>query len=166
MSICGLGVSAQTEQHVLQVENDIQAEIAAIYNSTSNTFRPFHMKEHPFCSGQTLLPNGQGIIVGGEWLNWHCQPVQLTCAPLVPIKCGQADMAVLCLCCKPSACAWLGLHTACHRKFACHVETTAVRLQLLPHNLRTRTNRAMGSQHVPVLYGSANITKQSMACRR
>lgn len=33
---------------------------------TDNTFKPFHITENPFCSAQTLLPNGQGIIVGGN----------------------------------------------------------------------------------------------------
>ena len=41
-------------------------EMAAIYNMTDNTFVPFHIKEHPFCSGQALLPDGQGIVVGGK----------------------------------------------------------------------------------------------------
>jgi len=50
----------------VQVDNKTETEMAAIYNMTDNTFKPFHIKEHPFCSGQTLLPSGQGIIVGGE----------------------------------------------------------------------------------------------------
>lgn len=47
------------------MDNNTRAEIAAIYNMTDNTFKPFHITEHPFCSAQTLLPNGQGVIVGG-----------------------------------------------------------------------------------------------------
>ena len=50
----------------LQVDNGTQTEIAAIYNMTDNTFEPYHIKENPFCGGQTLLANGQGVLVGGE----------------------------------------------------------------------------------------------------
>lgn len=46
--------------------NGTQQEVAAFYNLTSNTFQPFHITEHPFCSGETLLPDGQALIVGGE----------------------------------------------------------------------------------------------------
>ena len=63
-----------TVQTVLttQVKNNTQTEMAAIYNMTSNTFTPFHITEHPFCSAQTLLPDGQGIIVGGKGLLEEC----------------------------------------------------------------------------------------------
>ena len=39
--------------------------MAAIYNMTDNTFKPYHITEHPFCSAHTLLPDGNAIIVGG-----------------------------------------------------------------------------------------------------
>ena len=51
---------------VLQVDNGNNTEVAAMYNMTSNTFKPYHIAEHPFCSGHTLLPNGSAIIVGGR----------------------------------------------------------------------------------------------------
>ena len=44
-----------------------RSEMAAIYNTSSNTFTPFHIKEHPICAGHTLLPDGRkAIIVGGK----------------------------------------------------------------------------------------------------
>ena len=49
----------------LKVENGTQTEIAAIYNMTDNTFKPYHIREHPFCGAHTLLPDGNAIIVGG-----------------------------------------------------------------------------------------------------
>ena len=49
----------------LQVLNGTQTEMAAIYNMTDNTFKPYHITEHPFCSAHTLLPDGNAIIVGG-----------------------------------------------------------------------------------------------------
>lgn len=51
---------------LVQVDNGTETEMGAIYNMTDNTFRPFHIREHPFCSGQALLPNGQGVVVGGK----------------------------------------------------------------------------------------------------
>ena len=47
-----------------QVDDGTQTEIAALYDMTTNTFVPYHITEHPFCSGHTLLPDGRGIIVG------------------------------------------------------------------------------------------------------
>ena len=48
----------------LQVDDGTQTEITALYDMTTNTFVPYHITEHPFCSGHTLLPDGRGIIVG------------------------------------------------------------------------------------------------------
>ncbi|KAA6418816.1 MAG: hypothetical protein FRX49_11173, partial [Trebouxia sp. A1-2] len=50
--------------HYLTVANGTWTEIAAIYNTVSNTFEPFHIPEAPFCGAQTILPDGRGIIVG------------------------------------------------------------------------------------------------------
>ena len=52
--------------HYLTVANGTWTEIAAIYNTVSNTFEPFHIPEAPFCGAQTILPDGRGIIVGGK----------------------------------------------------------------------------------------------------
>lgn len=52
--------------HNLQVDNGTQTEVAALYNMTDNTFVPFHIPESPFCSGHTLLPDGRGLVIGGE----------------------------------------------------------------------------------------------------
>ncbi|KAK9863993.1 hypothetical protein WJX84_007490 [Apatococcus fuscideae] len=41
-------------------------EIAAVFNVQSNTFVPFHITESPFCSGHLIMPNGQGLIAGGD----------------------------------------------------------------------------------------------------
>ncbi|DBB11708.1 TPA: hypothetical protein ACH3X3_005878 [Trebouxia sp. C0006] len=58
--------------HYLTVANGTWTEIAAIYNTVSNTFEPFHIPEAPFCGAQTILPDGRGIIVGGEHINlWY-----------------------------------------------------------------------------------------------
>ena len=60
-----------------QVANGTQTELAAIYNMTDNTFVPFHIPESPFCSGHLLLPDGRGLVIGGEPLcrgvlhHWH-----------------------------------------------------------------------------------------------
>ena len=50
----------------VQVANGTQSEVAAIYNMTSNTYVPFHIAEAPQASGHILLPDGRGLIVGGE----------------------------------------------------------------------------------------------------
>ena len=50
----------------MQVANGTQSEVAAIYNMTSNTYVPFHIAEAPQASGHILLPDGRGLIVGGE----------------------------------------------------------------------------------------------------
>ena len=55
-----------TQDLCTQVLNGTQTEIAAFYNMSSNTFTPFHIAEHPFCSGHALLPNGEGIVIGGK----------------------------------------------------------------------------------------------------
>ena len=52
--------------HNLQVDNGTQTEVAALYNMSDNTFVPFHIPESPFCSGHTLLPDGRGLVIGGE----------------------------------------------------------------------------------------------------
>jgi hypothetical protein len=49
-----------------QVDNGTQTEVAAIYNMTSNAFVPFHIPESPFCAGHLLLPDGKGLVIGGE----------------------------------------------------------------------------------------------------
>lgn len=48
------------------MDNGTQTEVAALYNMTDNTFVPFHIPESPFCSGHTLLPDGRGLVIGGE----------------------------------------------------------------------------------------------------
>ena len=60
---CGQTKVATMHMHVA---NGTQSEVAAIYNLTSNTFTPFHIAEAPQSSGHILLPDGQGLIVGGE----------------------------------------------------------------------------------------------------
>ena len=44
---------------VVQVNDGIQTEIAALYDTSTNTFEPYHITEHPFCSGHTILPDGE-----------------------------------------------------------------------------------------------------------
>ncbi|KAL0048241.1 hypothetical protein WJX82_010870 [Trebouxia sp. C0006] len=46
--------------------NTTQPESGALYNTSTNTFVPLHIAENPFCGAQTLLPNGQGVVVGGD----------------------------------------------------------------------------------------------------
>lgn len=41
-------------------------QYASIYNLTSNTFKPFYIRELAFCGGHALLPDGRGLIVGGR----------------------------------------------------------------------------------------------------
>ncbi|KAL0048178.1 hypothetical protein WJX82_009358 [Trebouxia sp. C0006] len=53
----------------LTVDNGTQTEVAALYNMTDNTFVPFHIPESPFCSGHTLLPDGRGLVIGGDIIN-------------------------------------------------------------------------------------------------
>ena len=48
--------------------NDTWTEIASIYDLKTNTYKPFHIPEAPFCGAQTLLPDGRAIIVGGAQL--------------------------------------------------------------------------------------------------
>ena len=36
-----------------------------MYNTSTNTFVPLHIAENPFCGAQALLPDGQGVVVGG-----------------------------------------------------------------------------------------------------
>ncbi|KAK9863598.1 hypothetical protein WJX84_001727 [Apatococcus fuscideae] len=43
-----------------------EIEIAAIYDLKTNTYVPFHIQEHPFCSGHVVLPDGNPLIVGGD----------------------------------------------------------------------------------------------------
>ena len=64
---------------ILKVQNGTQTEIAALYNMTDNTFKAYHIKEHPFCGAHTLLPDGNAILVGGEathesiaWSDYSC----------------------------------------------------------------------------------------------
>lgn len=45
--------------------NTTQPESGALYNTATNTFTPLHIAENPFCGAQTLLPDGQGVVVGG-----------------------------------------------------------------------------------------------------
>ena len=42
----------------MQANDGTQTEIAALYDIKTNTFEPYHITEHPFCSGHTLLPDG------------------------------------------------------------------------------------------------------------
>lgn len=62
-TLCTRGL---TISHNAQVDGGTQTEIAALYNMTDDTFVPFHIPESPFCSGHTLLPDGRGLVVGGE----------------------------------------------------------------------------------------------------
>ena len=48
------------------MDNGTQSETAPIYNLTSNTFKPFHITEEAEASGTVLLPDGRGLLVGGE----------------------------------------------------------------------------------------------------
>ena len=63
------------------IGNPNHTETAALYNMTDNTFKPYHIKESAFCSGQTLHPNGEGLIVGGEPVGTHTRslPAMLAC---------------------------------------------------------------------------------------
>ena len=63
--------------HNLQVDNGTQTEVAALYNMTDNTFVPFHIPESPFCSGHTLLPDGQGLVIGGGVSRKNCLYIRL-----------------------------------------------------------------------------------------
>ncbi|KAA6418817.1 MAG: hypothetical protein FRX49_11174 [Trebouxia sp. A1-2] len=46
--------------------NTSQPECGAMYNTSTNTFVPLHIAENPFCGAQALLPDGQGVVVGGD----------------------------------------------------------------------------------------------------
>lgn len=59
----------------MQVDNGTQSETASLYNLTDNTFKPFHMTELAEAGGHVLLPDGRGLIVGGQQV-MHI-PVQL-----------------------------------------------------------------------------------------
>ena len=68
-SVRGLAPTALCMVCMMQVNTPSgrRTEMAAIYNTSSNTFTPFHITEHPFCAGHTLLPDGRkAIIVGGK----------------------------------------------------------------------------------------------------
>lgn len=70
----GGGDPAGPNIHYLTVGsgNDTWTEIASIYDLKTNTYKPFHIPEAPFCGAQTLLPDGRAIIVGGEHINlWY-----------------------------------------------------------------------------------------------
>ena len=47
------------------MEGGTWTEIAAIYDTNTNTYEPFRIPEAPFCGAQTILPDGRAIIVGG-----------------------------------------------------------------------------------------------------
>nr|QOL01228.1 putative extracellular protein TR9_036 [Trebouxia lynnae] len=55
--------------NMLTVDNGTQSETAALYNMSSNTFTPFHITEEAEAAGHILLPDGRGLIVGGNNIN-------------------------------------------------------------------------------------------------
>lgn len=52
----------------MQVDGGTQSEVAAIYNTSSNTFTPYHVPHLAEAAGHILLPDGRGLIVGGVLL--------------------------------------------------------------------------------------------------
>jgi hypothetical protein len=47
-------------------DGSTRVEIASLYNLKTSTFRPYHITLNPFCNAHALLPDGRGILVGGE----------------------------------------------------------------------------------------------------
>ncbi|KAA6429021.1 MAG: hypothetical protein FRX49_01131, partial [Trebouxia sp. A1-2] len=55
--------------NLLTVDGGTQSEVAAIYNTSSNTFTPYHVPHLAEAAGHILLPDGRGLIVGGNNIN-------------------------------------------------------------------------------------------------
>ncbi|KAK9834801.1 hypothetical protein WJX74_010970 [Apatococcus lobatus] len=41
-------------------------EIAAFFDMNTYSIIPFHIQQSPFCAGHLVLPNGNGLVVGGD----------------------------------------------------------------------------------------------------
>ena len=52
----------------MQVDGGTQSEVAAMYNTSSNTFTPYHVPQLAEAAGHILLPDGRGLIIGGTLL--------------------------------------------------------------------------------------------------
>ncbi|KAK9825584.1 hypothetical protein WJX74_007675 [Apatococcus lobatus] len=64
-------------------------DIAALLDLFTMTFERFHITESPFCSGHVIMPNGLGLIVGGdnEDLSWPLLSSGLTSIRIIdPFK--------------------------------------------------------------------------------
>ena len=66
--ICMAVYNTPPETVDAQVDNGTQSEVAAIYNLTSNTYTPYHVPQLAEASGHVLLPDGRGLIIGGDTL--------------------------------------------------------------------------------------------------
>lgn len=53
----------------MQVDGGTQSEVAAIYNTSSSTFTPYHVPQLAEAAGHILLPDGRGLIIGGVLLH-------------------------------------------------------------------------------------------------
>ncbi len=56
----------------MQVDGGTQSEVAAIYNTSSNTFTPYHVPQLAEAAGHVLLPDGRGLIIGGVLCSMAC----------------------------------------------------------------------------------------------
>ena len=54
------------------MDGGTQSEVAAIYNTSSNTFTPYHVPQLAEAAGHVLLPDGRGLIIGGVLLFMAC----------------------------------------------------------------------------------------------
>ncbi len=62
------------------MDGGTQSEVAAIYNTSSNTFTPYHVPQLAEAAGHILLPDGRGLIIGGVlFVPWSaCLTVHLS----------------------------------------------------------------------------------------
>ena len=82
----------------LQAANGTQQEVGAFYNMTSNTFVPFHIAEHPFCSAHTLLPDGQAFVLGGESFGTFSPELRICLTPQAPLL-SIVSASIRAICC-------------------------------------------------------------------